>query len=214
MYRNFLKPIADFLFALFFLAVASPLFILVWLGLLMVNSGKPFFYQLRPGKDEKLFTIIKFRTMNNKKDSEGVLLPDADRLTGFGKIVRKTSLDELPQLINVLKGDMSLVGPRPLLPEYLPLYSEEQKKRHLVRPGITGLAQVRGRNTMLFSERFKNDVYYVEHQSFLLDLKIVLLTVKSVLFKSKTIVHGQTVDEVDDLGLSKNLDANHFKNKV
>ncbi|NND64073.1 MAG: sugar transferase [Flavobacteriaceae bacterium] len=214
MYRNFIKVIADFLFALAIFLVASPLFLIVLIGLTLVNRGEPFFYQVRPGKNEKLFTIVKFRTMNNNKDSEGLLLPDAERLSGFGKLVRKTSLDELPQLLNVLKGEMSLVGPRPLLPEYLPLYTDEQRKRHLVRPGITGLAQAKGRNTMLFSERFKNDVYYVENQSFLLDLKILLLTVKSVLFKSKTIVHGQTVDEVDDIGISRNLDANHFKNKV
>lgn len=198
--------------ALLVLILLSPVLILVLLGLYIVNQGKPFFFQMRPGKNEKLFKIIKFKTMNDRRDANGLLLPDADRLTGFGKLVRKTSLDELPQLFNVLKGDMSLVGPRPLLPEYLPLYTEEQRKRHLVKPGITGLAQVRGRNQMLFSERFKNDVYYVENQSFFLDLKILLLTVKSVLFKSKTIVLGQTVDDVDDVGLSKNLDANHFNN--
>jgi len=198
--------------ALIVLILLSPVFIFVLLGLYIVNQGKPFFRQIRPGKNEKLFKIIKFKTMNDKRDENGLLLPDAARLTGFGKLVRKMSLDELPQLFNVLKGDMSIVGPRPLLPEYLPLYTEEQKKRHLVKPGITGLAQVRGRNQMLFSERFKNDVYYVENQTFYLDIKILLLTVKSVLFKSKTIVLGQTVDEVDDVGLSKYLDANHFKN--
>jgi len=211
MYRNFIKIVADFLAALVILTIASPVFVIVFLGLAILNQGKPFFYQTRPGKKERLFKIIKFKTMNDKKDMDGVLLSDAERLTPFGKLVRKTSFDELPQLFNVLKGEMSLVGPRPLLPEYLPLYTEEQKKRHLVKPGITGLAQVRGRNQMLFSERFKNDVYYVNHQSFLLDFRILLLTVKSVLFKSKTIVHGQTVDEVDDIGISKNLDANHFK---
>lgn len=198
--------------ALIVLILLSPVFIFVLLGLYIVNQGKPFFRQIRPGKNEKLFKIIKFKTMNDKRDENGLLLPDAARLTGFGKLVRKMSLDELPQLFNVLKGDMSIVGPRPLLPEYLPLYSEEQKKRHLVKPGITGLAQVRGRNQMLFSERFKNDVYYVENQSFYLDFKILLLTLKTVLFRSKTIIHGQTVDEVDDVGLSKYLDANHFKN--
>ncbi|MCZ6595860.1 MAG: sugar transferase [Bacteroidetes bacterium] len=212
MYRNFIKIIADMIMALIVLILLSPVFIFVLLGLYIVNQGKPFFRQIRPGKNEKLFKIIKFKTMNDKRDENGLLLPDAARLTGFGKLVRKMSLDELPQLFNVLKGDMSIVGPRPLLPEYLPLYSEEQKKRHLVKPGITGLAQVRGRNQMLFSERFKNDVYYVENQSFYLDFKILLLTLKTVLFRSKTIIHGQTVDEVDDVGLSKYLDANHFKN--
>ncbi len=198
--------------ALLVLILLSPVFLFAMLGLFIVNQGKPFFVQIRPGKNEKLFKIIKFKTMNDKRDENGLLLPDAARLTGFGKLIRKTSIDELPQLFNVLKGDMSIVGPRPLLPEYLPLYTEEQKKRHLVKPGITGLAQVRGRNQMLFSERFKNDVYYVENQSFYLDFKILLLTLRTVLFKSKTIMHGQTVDEIDDVGLSKNLDANHFNN--
>lgn len=211
MYRNGIKIILDFLAALLLLLVLSPIFILVLLVLAVVNGGSPFFYQTRPGKNEKLFKIIKFKTMTDKTDASGMLLPDADRLTGFGKFVRKTSLDELPQLFNVLAGDMSLVGPRPLLPEYIPLYTEEQKKRHLVKPGITGLAQVRGRNQMLFSQRFKNDVFYVENLSFYLDLKILLLTISSVLFKSRTVVLGQTVDEVDDVGLSRNLDANHFK---
>jgi lipopolysaccharide/colanic/teichoic acid biosynthesis glycosyltransferase len=211
VYRNFIKIIADFLAALCILTLASPIFIFVLIGLFIVNGGKPFFFQVRPGKNERLFKIIKFKTMTDKKDASGLLLPDADRLTAFGKLVRKSSLDELPQLLNVLKGDMSLVGPRPLLPEYLPLYTEEQKKRHKVKPGITGLAQVRGRNQMLFSERFRNDVFYVTHQSFFLDCKILLLTIRSVLFSSKTVVLGQTVDEVDDIGISRNLDANHFK---
>lgn len=211
MYRNGIKIILDLLVALVLLLVLSPIFILILLVLTVVNGGSPFFYQTRPGKNEKLFKIIKFKTMTDKTDASGMLLPDVDRLTGFGKFVRKTSLDELPQLFNVLAGDMSLVGPRPLLPEYIPLYTEEQRKRHLVKPGITGLAQVRGRNQMLFSERFKNDVFYVENLSFYLDLKILLLTISSVLFKSRTVVLGQTVDEVDDIGLSRNLDANHFK---
>jgi undecaprenyl phosphate N,N'-diacetylbacillosamine 1-phosphate transferase len=198
--------------ALLVLIILSPVFLFAMLGLIIVNQGKPFFVQIRPGKNEKFFKIIKFKTMNDKRDANGLLLPDADRLTDFGKLVRKTSLDELPQLFNVLKGDMSIVGPRPLLPEYLPLYTEEQKKRHLVKPGITGLAQVRGRNQMLFSQRFKNDVYYVENQSFFLDFKILLLTLRTVFFRSRTIMHGQTVDEIDDVGLSKNLDANHFNN--
>lgn len=150
--------------------------------------------------------------MNDKRDKAGNLLHDAERLTPIGKFIRKTSLDEIPQLINVLKGDMSLVGPRPLLPEYLEVYDNEQKQRHNVKPGITGLAQVRGRNVMKFSERLKNDVYYVRNISFILDLNILLLTVKSVLFKSNDIILGQTVDEIDDIGLSRNLSSNHFKN--
>ncbi len=213
MYKNFFKRLFDFIIALIGLIVLSPIFILVTIGLYVANQGKPFFFQTRPGKDEKLFRIVKFKTMNDKKDAQGNLLPDAERLTKVGKWVRSTSLDEIPQLINVLKGDMSLIGPRPMLPEYLPLYSEKHKKRHNVKPGITGLAQVKGRNTMKFSQRFDNDVYYVENLSVILDIKILLLTVKSVLFKSSTIVNGQTVDDVDDLGISKNLSNNHFKKK-
>ncbi|MAL60759.1 MAG: lipid carrier--UDP-N-acetylgalactosaminyltransferase [Flavobacteriaceae bacterium] len=213
MYANFIKVILDFCTALVILILLSPVFIFVFLALTIANNGQPFFYQIRPGKNEKLFKIVKFRTMNNKRDDSGTLLPDAKRLTFIGKFVRKTSLDELPQLFNILKFEMSLVGPRPLLPEYLPLYTLEQKKRHLVKPGITGLAQVRGRNQMLFSERLKNDVFYVENQSFILDLKIILETIYTVFFKSKNVVLGQTVDEVDDLGLSRNLDSNHFKTK-
>lgn len=213
MYKNYIKRLIDFLAAFFGLLLLSPIFIFVMIGLFFANQGKPFFFQSRPGKNERIFKIIKFKTMNDKKDSEGNLLSDAERLTKIGSFVRKTSLDEIPQLINVLKGDMSLIGPRPMLPEYLPLYSEKHKQRHDVRPGITGLAQVKGRNTMKFSERFDNDVFYVNNLSFLLDVKIILLTVKSVLFKSSTIVNGQTVDDVDDLGISRNLSSNHFKKK-
>lgn len=149
----------------------------------MANNGKPFFFQLRPGKNAKLFNIIKFKTMNDKKDSNGELLPDHKRLTKVGAFVRKTSLDEIPQLINVIKGDMSLIGPRPLLPEYLPLYSKEQMRRHEVKPGITGWAQVNGRNAISWQEKFKLDVWYVNHVNFSLDLKIILLTIKKVLVK-------------------------------
>lgn len=213
MYNTFFKRIFDFTAALIGLLLFLPVFILVTIGLYMVNDGKPFFFQTRPGKNEKLFQIIKFKTMNDKKDSNNLLLPDVERLTKLGKFVRKTSLDEIPQLLNVLKGDMSLIGPRPLLPEYLSMYNEEQKKRHNVRPGITGLAQAKGRNSMLFSERLKNDVYYVENVSLFLDIKILFLTLKAVLFKSGTVINGQTVDDVDDIGLSKNLSSNHFKKK-
>ena len=144
------------------------------------NKGTPFFFQKRPGKDERIFTIIKFKTMNDRKDPQGNLLPDAERLTPVGKVVRKTSLDELPQLINVLKGDMSLVGPRPLHVRYLPLYNKFQHRRHEVRPGITGWAQVNGRNAIGWDEKFAYDVWYVDHQSFWLDLKILWLTVLKV----------------------------------
>lgn len=214
MYRNFFKPFFDFLFSLVGLVVLSPIFIIVTICLYIVNNGKPLFYQLRPGKNEKTFKIIKFKTMNDKTGIDGDLLKDSERLTRVGKIVRKTSLDELPQLINVLKGDMSFIGPRPLLPEYLPLYTDVQKRRHLVKPGITGLAQAKGRNHMKFSERLKNDVYYVENLSFALDIKIIFLTIQSILLKPSSVVIGQTVDDVDDIGLSENLSSNHFKKKI
>ncbi|MEO4006320.1 sugar transferase [Flavobacterium sp. CAU 1735] len=213
MYKNYCKHFFDFIVAFFGLLILSPIFIIVTIPLFIANDGKPFFFQIRPGKNERLFKIIKFKTMNDKKDTDGNLLPDSERLTKVGSFVRKTSLDEIPQLINVLKGDMSLIGPRPLLPEYLEMYNEVQKKRHLVRPGITGLAQVKGRNQMKFSERLKNDVYYVENLTFSLDVKIILMTIQSILFKSNSIVNGQTVDEVDDIGLSKNLSSNHFKKR-
>lgn len=183
MYINYIKGIIDFITALFSLLILSPLLLLVTIGLIMVNNGKPFFFQLRPGKDGKIFKIVKFKTMNDKKDIEGNLLPDTKRLTKIGSLVRKTSLDELPQLFNVLKGEMSLIGPRPLLPEYLPLYSEEQKRRHKVKPGITGWAQVNGRNAISWEDKFKYDVWYVENASFLVDLKILFLTIKKVLVR-------------------------------
>lgn len=211
IYKTILKPFFDVTAAVFGFVLLLPIFLLVTLFLFIANDGKPFFFQRRPGKNERIFKIIKFKTMNDRTDSNGILLPDAVRLTKIGSFVRKTSLDEIPQLLNVLKGDMSLVGPRPLLPEYLLTYNEEQKRRHLVRPGITGLSQVEGRNQMKFSERLRNDVYYVDHLSFMLDVKILLLTVKSLLFKSSSVVNGQTVDEVDDIGLSRNLSSNHFK---
>jgi lipopolysaccharide/colanic/teichoic acid biosynthesis glycosyltransferase len=181
MYKGFFKPILDFAIALIALVVLSPLFILVGLLLAIANRGNPFFIQTRPGKNEKLFKIIKFKTMNDKKDSKGVLLSDTERLTQIGKLVRKTSLDEIPQLINVLKGDMSLIGPRPLLPEYLPLYNSEQKKRHKVKPGITGWAQVNGRNAISWEQKFTYDVWYIENISFKTDIKIIFLTIQKVL---------------------------------
>lgn len=213
MYRTLIKPFFDFTCALLGLLVLSPIFLVVWIGLAIANNGKPFFYQRRPGKGERIFTIIKFRTMNDKRDAQGQLLSDAERLTYLGRKVRKTSIDELPQLLNVLKGEMSFVGPRPLLPEYLSVYDETQRKRHLVKPGITGLAQVKGRNMMKFSERLKNDVEYVEKISLILDLKILWMTVETILFKRSSVVIGQTVDEIDDIGLSRNLSSNHFKKK-
>lgn len=181
MYKDFFKRLIDFFVAFFGLVILSPIFILITIGLFVANQGKPFFFQLRPGKDGEIFKIVKFKTMNDKKDAQGVLLSDAQRLTKIGAFVRKTSLDELPQLLNVVKGDMSLIGPRPLLPEYLPLYNSEQMKRHKVLPGITGWAQINGRNAITWKEKFKLDVWYVDNISFALDCKIVLLTIKKVL---------------------------------
>ncbi len=176
MYRLFIKRAIDIALSLFILTLASPIFLITYLVLTITNKGKAFFVQKRPGKNEKTFEILKFKSMNDKKDTNGKLLPDADRITKFGQFVRKTSLDEIPQLLNVLKGDMSLIGPRPLLVSYLPLYSEEQRKRHLVRPGITGWAQVNGRNAISWQKKFEYDVWYVNNRSFMTDLKIFWLT--------------------------------------
>jgi lipopolysaccharide/colanic/teichoic acid biosynthesis glycosyltransferase len=188
MYKNYIKRVLDLIISLIGLVLILPLFILVVVRLFFANQGKPFFFQLRPGKNGQLFKIIKFKTMNDKKDGDGNLLSDADRLTKMGQLVRRTSLDELPQLINVLKGDMSLIGPRPLLPEYLPLYNEFQKRRHEVKPGITGWAQVNGRNAISWQHKFEYDVWYVDNLSFLLDIKILFLTIKKV-FISEGISH-------------------------
>ena len=167
----------------------------VTIGLYFANNGKPFFFQTRPGKNARMFRIIKFKTMNDIKDAQGQLLPDAQRLTKIGSFVRKTSLDEIPQLINVLKGEMSLIGPRPLLPEYLPLYSPEQYRRHEVRPGITGWAQVNGRNAISWQQKFEYDVWYVDHLSFALDLRILFLTLKKVLIREGINTDGQATTE-------------------
>ena len=180
MYKKTLKPIFDFFVFLIGLIILSPIFFIVMIGLVIANNGKPFFFQKRPGKNEKIFSIIKFKTMNDKKDADGNLLSDAERLTPIGSFVRKTSLDEIPQLINVLKGDMSMIGPRPLLIQYLSLYNEEQKRRHEVKPGITGWAQVNGRNAISWKQRFEYDVWYVDNISMLLDLKIGLMTVLKI----------------------------------
>jgi len=191
MYKPIIKPLLDFITALFGLLLLCPIFIIVTILLFITNSGKPFFFQKRPGKNEGLFKIIKFKTMNDATDVNGNLLPDEKRLTAVGKFVRKTSLDEIPQLLNVLKGDMSLVGPRPLLPEYLPLYNSEQKKRHQVKPGITGWAQVNGRNAISWEDKFRLDVEYVKNQSLALDLKILFLTVKKVFVSEGINQEGQ-----------------------
>ena len=180
IYTGFFKRVIDFLVALIIFSVLSPVFIIVVVLLAVANSGKPFFFQRRPGKNEKIFKVIKFKTMNDRKDKNGELLPDAQRLTSIGAFIRKTSLDELPQLLNVIKGDMSLIGPRPLLLEYLPLYNETQKKRHDVLPGITGWAQVNGRNAISWDRKFEYDVWYVNNISFALDFKIFFLTIRNI----------------------------------
>ncbi len=196
MYKFFLKRLFDFLIALIGLICLAPVFVVVMICLYFANQGKPFFFQSRPGLDEKIFKIIKFKTMNDKKDQNGNLLPDGDRLTPVGAFVRRTSLDEIPQLINVLKGDMAIIGPRPLLPQYLPLYNEEQKRRHQVRPGITGWAQVNGRNAISWSRKFELDVWYVDHLSILLDIKIFFLTIKKVFVREGISQEGQATMEI------------------
>jgi lipopolysaccharide/colanic/teichoic acid biosynthesis glycosyltransferase len=181
IYIFIIKPVIDIIAAAILLLILSPIMLTVMLLLFLANKGNPFFFQLRPGKNETLFKIIKFKTMRDTTNSEGVLLPDAERITGIGHFVRKASLDEIPQLINVLKGDMSLVGPRPFLPIYLPYYTKEEKKRHDVKPGITGWAQVNGRNFLNWDDKLKHDIYYVNHISFSLDFKILIKTAYKVL---------------------------------
>lgn len=182
MYRRFWKRVLDFGIALGALVCISPILVVVAVWLHFANKGAGvWFLQERPGKDGKIFKVIKFKTMTDERDAEGNLLPDADRLTKVGRFVRSTSIDELPQLINVLKGDMALIGPRPLLPQYLPLYSPEQARRHEVRPGISGWAQCHGRNAISWTEKFKLDVWYVDHVSLVTDLKVIWMTVKNVL---------------------------------
>lgn len=191
MYKYNLKRFIDIVLSTIGLLMLSPIFIVVTILLYLVNQRKPFFFQVRPGKDEKLFKIIKFKTMNDKRGPNNKLLPDAERLTKVGKFVRKTSLDEIPQLLNVLKGDMSLIGPRPLLPEYLELYNDFQKKRHEVRPGITGWAQINGRNAISWDKKFEYDVYYVDNYNFFLDIKIILKTIKKVFISEGINAEGE-----------------------
>ena len=183
MYKTIFKPTFDFIAALVGIILLSPILFLVIIGLYFANNGKPFFFQLRPGLNGKIFKIIKFKTMNDKKDIDGKLLPDDQRLTKMGTFVRKTSIDEIPQLLNVITGDMSLIGPRPLLPQYLHLYSAFQNRRHEVKPGITGWAQVNGRNAISWDKKFELDVWYVNNISFKTDLKILFLTFVKVIKK-------------------------------
>lgn len=196
MYRRFIKPLCDRVAALFLLLLLSPIILGTMILLAIANRGSIFFTQPRPGKHEKIFQVIKFKTMNDRKDSDGNLLPDAERLTPIGKFVRSTSIDELPQLINVLKGDMSFIGPRPLLVQYLPLYNETQRRRHLVTPGISGWAQVNGRNAISWARKFELDVWYVDNLSFLLDCKIVWMTICNILRRKDISQQGQATMEV------------------
>jgi undecaprenyl phosphate N,N'-diacetylbacillosamine 1-phosphate transferase len=196
MYQFFFKPVFDFMISLVILLVLFPIMMTLWL-LVYLNFGKPvLFTQLRPGKNEKVFRLYKFRTMTEHRDIDGELLEDINRITRFGKFLRKTSLDELPQLFNVIKGDLSLVGPRPLLVEYLPLYNETQRKRHLVKPGITGMAQVNGRNAITWEDKFILDVFYVENLSFFLDLKILFSTLI-------TVINGSDVNNSNGAAMEK-----------
>lgn len=196
MYKHFFKRFLDFWISFIALIIISPILIVVTIWLHFANKGAgAFFLQERPGKDEKIFKVIKYKTMTDEKDETGKLLPDAQRLTKVGKFVRSTSIDELPQLINVLKGDMALIGPRPLLVKYLPLYSEEQKRRHEVRPGISGWAQCHGRNNISWSEKFKLDVWYVDHCSLWTDIKVIWITVMKVLKRADINEAGQATME-------------------
>lgn len=196
MYKNYLKRVIDFTIALLALLVIWPFLLIIYIWLTIANKGAgAIFYQERPGKDAKIFKVMKFKTMTDERDAEGNLLPDAERLTKVGKFVRSTSIDELPQLINVLKGDMALIGPRPLLVQYLPLYSKEQARRHEVRPGITGWAQCNGRNAISWTKKFELDVWYVDHVSLLTDLKVIVITIKKVLMRADISQEGQATME-------------------
>ena len=197
MYKRYLKRLLDFTIVLCVLLVIWPVLLVIAVWLHFANKGAgAFFTQERPGKDGKLFKVIKFKSMTDERDEDGQLLPDAQRLTAVGRFIRSTSLDELPQLLNVLKGDMALIGPRPLLPQYLPLYSKEQARRHEVRPGITGWAQVHGRNAISWTEKFKLDVWYVDHVSLRVDLEVVFLTIKKVLKGEGISQEGQATMEM------------------
>lgn len=196
MYKNFFKRVIDFILVLTVLLVIWPILLVITMWLHFANKGAgAFFFQERPGKDAKIFKVIKFKTMTDERDAEGKLLPDAQRLTKVGKFVRSTSIDELPQLINVLKGDMALIGPRPLLVQYLPLYSKEQARRHEVRPGITGWAQCHGRNAISWTKKFELDVWYVDNVSLLTDLKVIFITIKKVLVRDGISQEGEATME-------------------
>ncbi len=201
MYAKYIKRILDFILSLLAIITLSPIMLIIYM-LVRIKLGKPaIFKQQRPGKDEKIFTLYKFRTMTDERDEDGNLLPDGKRLTKFGKTLRNTSLDELPELFNILKGDMAIVGPRPLLIRYLPYYTEEERHRHNVRPGLTGLAQISGRNTTNWTERFKIDILYAEEVTLFLDIKIILKTIKKVLKKEDILISG--INNIEDLDVER-----------
>ena len=206
MYKHFFKRVIDFTIALVALLVIWPILLIIYIWLTIANKGAgALFYQERPGLHGKIFKVIKFKTMTDERDAEGKLLPDADRLTKVGRFVRSTSIDELPQLINVLKGDMALIGPRPLLPQYLPLYSKEQMRRHEVRPGITGWAQVNGRNLCKLSKKFEYDVWYVDHCTMVTDIKIIWMTVMNVINRKDVGEGAGNMADVDDLHFAERI---------
>lgn len=207
MYKNLFKRLFDFIISLIALICISPILLVVTIWLHFANKGAgAFYYQARPGKGGKIFKVIKFKSMTDERDENGKLLPDKQRLTRAGRFVRTTSIDELPQLINVLKGDMALIGPRPLLVEYLPLYTPEQARRHEVRPGITGWAQVNGRNFLPFSKRFELDVWYVDHCTLWTDIKIIFMSVKNVLMRKDVSIGDHVSRDADDLGFTKHIE--------
>lgn len=206
MYKHFLKRVIDFTLSLLALLVIWPILLIIYIWLTIANKGAgALFYQERPGLHGKIFKVIKFKTMTDERDAEGKLLPDVDRLTKVGRFVRSTSIDELPQLINVLKGDMALIGPRPLLPQYLPLYSKEQMRRHEVRPGITGWAQVNGRNNCKFSKKFEYDVWYVDHCTPITDIKIIWMTVMNVINRKDIGEGAADMASLDDLHFEERM---------
>ena len=207
MYKHFFKRVIDFTIVLIVLLIIWPILLIITIWLHFANKGAgAFFFQERPGKNGKIFKVIKFKSMTDERDENGKLLPDSKRLTRIGKFVRTTSIDELPQLLNVLMGDMALIGPRPLLPEYLPLYTPEQARRHEVRPGITGWAQVHGRNFLPFSKRFELDVWYVDHCTLITDIKILFISVKNVLLRKDISVGTNVARDSDDLGFTKHIE--------
>jgi undecaprenyl phosphate N,N'-diacetylbacillosamine 1-phosphate transferase len=209
MYKHFLKRLFDFLLSLIALIVISPILLVITVWLHFANKGSGvFFTQERPGKNAKIFKVIKFKTMTDERDSNGILLPDEQRLTRVGRFVRSLSIDELPQLFNVLKGDMALIGPRPLLVQYLPLYDKEQRRRHEVRPGISGWAQVHGRNLLMLSKKFEYDVWYVDHLTLFLDIKIIWMTIMNVLKRSDIGEGAGNMAEVDDLHFADRINNN------